>query len=78
MDDRMTKTKSTRGKPVHVYLRDGDVTKVRELMALVVSQGERASDSLIVRAAIRAATPGRSFLEAYSQAASEDLRFKRD
>jgi hypothetical protein len=74
----MTKAKSKRGKPVNLYLRDGDVVKVRELMASVASQGERTSESLIVRAAIRAANPGRAFLEAYREAASEDLRFTRD
>lgn len=74
----MTKTKSRRGKPVNLYLRDGDVAKVRELMAFVAGQGERVSESLIVRAAIHATNPGRSFLEAYRQAASADLRFKRD
>jgi hypothetical protein len=74
----MTKPKSKRGKPVNLYLRDEDVAKVRELMASIVGQGERASESLIVRAAIHAANPGRAFLEAYRKAASADLRFKSD
>jgi hypothetical protein len=74
----VTKPKSRRGKPVNLYLRDEDVAKVRELMASVAGQGERTSESLIVRAAIHAANPGRHFLEAYRQAASADLRFKRE
>ena len=71
----MSKTK--RGKPVNLYLRDADVSKVRELLAFMAGQGERVSESLIVRAAIQAATPGRLFREAFKQAAAEDLRFRR-
>jgi len=74
----MTKAKSKRGKPVNLYLRDADVAKVRELVADIAGRGERVSDSLIVRAAIHAATPGRTFLEAYRQVASADLRFKQE
>lgn len=70
--------KVRRGKPVNLYLRDADIAKVRELMSAVAQHGDRVSESLIVRAAIHAASPGRSFLEAYRQAASADLRFKRD
>jgi hypothetical protein len=72
----MTKAKSRRGKPVNLYLRDEDVAKLRELTVALAERGERTSDSLIVRAAIHAATPGRSFFEAYRQVASVDLRFK--
>ena len=71
----MSKTK--RGKPVNLYLREADVAKVRELLAFMAGQGERVSESLIVRAAIQAATPGRLFREAFKQAAGEDLRFRR-
>ena len=74
----MTTKKVKQGKPVNLYLRDADVAKVRELMMAVVSQGERVSESLIVRAAIHAATPNRNFFEAYKQAAAADLRFKRE
>jgi hypothetical protein len=72
------KTPKKRGKPVNLYLRDADVAKVRQLMAEVIGQGDRVSESLIVRACIHAASPGRSFLDAYRQAASADLRFKRE
>jgi hypothetical protein len=75
----MTKpTKAKRGKPVNLYLRDEDVAKVRELTAALAERGERTSDSLIVRAAIHAATPGRAFFESYRQVAAADLRFKKE
>jgi hypothetical protein len=70
------KAQPKRGRPVNLYLRDEDVAKVRELTAVLAERGERTSDSLIVRAAIHAANPGRAFLEAYRQVASADLRFK--
>lgn len=75
---KATKPKSKRGKPVNLYLRDEDVQKVRELTAMLAERGERTSDSLIVRAAIHAATPGRTFLESYRQVAGADLRFKKE
>jgi hypothetical protein len=69
-------TKSKRGKPVNLYLRDSDIARVRELTAFAAAQGERTSDSLIVRAALRVASPGRAFLTALREVASADLRFK--
>ncbi len=73
----MKKTTTKRGKPVNLYLRDADLAKVRELTAFVAGQGERTSDSLIVRAALHAAIPGRTFLAALQEAASADLRFRQ-
>jgi len=70
------KKAAKRGKPVNLYLRDADVVKVRELIAVVAGNGDRVSESLIVRAAIHAAKPDAKFLAAYRQAASADLRFK--
>jgi hypothetical protein len=69
-------TKSKRGKPVNLYLRDSDIARVRELTAFAAGQGERTSDSLIVRAALQVASPGRAFLTALREVASADLRFK--
>ncbi|MEZ2346605.1 hypothetical protein [Terriglobus sp. RCC_193] len=69
------KASPQRGKRVTMYLRDEDREKVRQLMADIALQGERVSESLIVRAAILAAEPGKKFLTAYKQAASVDLRF---
>jgi len=74
----MKKATSKRGKPVNLYLRDADLAKVRELTAFAAGQGERTSDSLIVRAALLAATPGRTFLTALREVASADLRFRSD
>jgi hypothetical protein len=74
----MKKATTKRGKPVNLYLRDSDIAKVRELTAFAAGLGERTSDSLIVRAALQAATPGRTFLAALREAASADLRFTKD
>jgi hypothetical protein len=74
----MTQTKGKRGKPVNLYLRERDILKIRELTAFVASQGERTSDSLVVRAALHVAGTNRGFLAAYSVVASADLRFSRE
>jgi hypothetical protein len=63
---------------MNLYMRDADRARVRELTAFLAGQGERTSDSLIVRTALHAATPGRAFLIAYREAAKADLRFKRE
>jgi len=73
---RTKKTASKRGKPTNLYLRDDDIAKVRELVAFVAGEGERVSESLIVRAAIGVAKADRTFLAAFRDAASRDLRFK--
>jgi hypothetical protein len=64
-----------RGKAVNLYLRDADLAKVHELTAFGARHGERTSISLVVRAALNAATPGRTFLASLREAASADLRF---
>jgi hypothetical protein len=76
----MKKSTTKRGQPgrrVTLYIRDTDVAKVRELTAFAAGQGERTSDSLIVRAALLAASPGRAFLTALREVASADLRFRQ-
>jgi len=73
----MKKT-TQRGRRVTLYIRDSDLVKVRELTAFAAGQGERTSDSLIVRAALLAATPGRRFLTALREVASTDLRFRQE
>lgn len=65
-----------RGKPVNLYLRDADLVKVHELTAFAAGQGERTSISLVVRAALLAANPGRTFLAALREAAAADLRYR--
>ena len=74
----MTAKKSTRGKPMNLYMRADDVTKMRELTAYAASNGQRTSDSMIVRAALRAVGPNRVFLQALKDAEAGDLRFKRE
>jgi hypothetical protein len=74
----MKKTAAKRGKPTNLYLRDADLAKVRELTAFAAGMGERTSDSLIVRAALLTATPGRAFLTALREVASADLRFRQE
>lgn len=76
----MTTAKKTtkRGKPTNLYLRDADLSKLRDLTAYLAGEGERTSDSLIVRAALHAVNPGPALLKAYRQAAGADLRFKRE
>jgi hypothetical protein len=73
----MKKT-TQRGRRVTMYIRDSDLVKVRELTAFAAGHGERTSDSLIVRAALLAATPGRRFLTALREVASTDLRFRQE
>jgi hypothetical protein len=74
----MKKPTTKRGKPTNLYLRAADLAKVRELTAFVAGKGERTSDSLIVRAAVHAATPGKAFFDAYREVASADLRFRQE
>ena len=54
------------------------LAKGRELTAFVAGKGERTSDSLIVRAAVHAARPGKAFFDAYREVASADLRFRQE
>jgi len=73
----MTAKKATRGKPMNLYMRADDVSKIRELTAYAAGNGQRTSDSKIVRAALRVASPSRAFLVALKEAGASDLRFKR-
>ena len=72
------KKKSSRGKPMNLYMRAEDVAKLRELTAYAASNGLRTSDSMIVRAALRIASTNRAFLLALKDAEAGDLRFNRD
>lgn len=67
---------SKRGKPMNLYLYETDVAKIRELVSWVAANGERVSDSLIVRTALRVASADKKFLAAYRDAAGADQRFK--
>lgn len=72
----MKKASSSRGRNVNLYLYDADIAKIRELVSWVAANGERVSDSLIVRAALRVAGADKKFLTAYRDAASADQRYK--
>ena len=65
------------GKPVQFWMHDEDRRILRELSAWLAGQGVRASDSLVIRSALRFTQTGAEFLEAYRQAAQLDGRLKR-
>lgn len=72
----MKKPSSERGQNVNLYLYDADIAKIRELVSWVAANGERVSDSLIVRTALRVSNTDNKFLAAYRDAASADQRYK--
>jgi hypothetical protein len=65
------------GKPVQFWLHEEDRRILRELSAWLAAQGVRASDSLVIRTALRSAKTGADFLQAYREAASLDGRLKQ-
>lgn len=69
--------KSRVGKPVQFWLHDEDRRLVRELSAWLAGQGERPTDSLVIRSALRMATAGGDLLNAYRQASQLDGRLKQ-
>jgi hypothetical protein len=71
-----TARKRKGGRDQHFWLHDDDRRLIRELAGWIGVQGERASDSLVVRAALRTARTGDTFLHAYRQAAKLDARFQ--
>lgn len=69
---------SKRGKPLTIYLHATDLEKLRDIRAALAGRGGRSTSSMIVRAALYAASPGALFMEAYRQVADADRRFKRE
>jgi hypothetical protein len=65
------------GKPVQFWMHDEDLRILRELSAWLAGQGVRASDSLVVRTALRSAKTGADLLQAYRKAAQLDGRLKQ-
>ena len=65
------------GKPVQFWMHDEDRRILRELSAWLAGQGVRASDSLVIRTALRSAKVGSELLEAYREAAQLDGRLKQ-
>ena len=69
--------KSRVGKPVQFWLHDEDRKLVRELSAWLAGQGERPTDSLVIRSALRMANTGGELLKAFRQASQLDGRLKQ-
>jgi hypothetical protein len=69
--------KARRGSGAQFWLHDEDRRLLRELSAWLAGQGVRATDSLVIRAALRAVKTGNGFLEAYRQASQLDGRLRR-
>jgi hypothetical protein len=57
-------------------MHEEDRRILRELSAWLAGQGVRASDSLVIRTALRSAKTGSALLEAYREAAKLDGRLK--
>lgn len=72
------KSRNKLGKPVQFWMYDDEIKLVRELSAWLAGQGIRASDSMVIRAVLRAAKTGSGLLDAYTQAAKLDGRVKHD
>jgi hypothetical protein len=64
------------GRPVQFWMHEEDRRILRELSAWLAGQGVRASDSLVIRTALRSAKTGAALLEAYHEAAKLDGRLK--
>ena len=71
------KPKPRKGKQVQFWFHEEDGKLVRELAAWLAGQGVRPTDSLVIRAALRAAETGTAFLQAYRRAAELDGRLKK-
>ncbi len=72
-----TNQTKSRGMPVQFWLHDEDRRLVRELAAWLAGQGERPTDSLVIRSALRMATTGGDLLKVYRQASQLDGRLKQ-
>lgn len=72
-----TGRKTRVGSPVQFWFHEEDRRLLRELAAWLAGQGLRPTDSMVIRAAIRAAKTGGEFLQAYRQASELDGRLKR-
>jgi hypothetical protein len=65
------------GRDQHFWLHDDDRKVIRELAGWIGVQGERPSDSRIVRAALRITRTGDDFLRAYRQVSELDARLSK-
>ncbi len=64
------------GRAVQFWMHEEDRRILRELSAWLAGQGVRASDSLVIRTALRSAKTGSELLEACREAAKLDGRLK--
>ena len=76
---RRAKTATSRrpGRDQHFWLHEEDRKLIRELAGWIGVQGERPSDSRIVRAALHIARTGDDFLRAYRQISELDARLSK-
>ena len=71
-----TKPTKPSGRAVNMYLHPENEHQIRRLAAFVNAHGERATDSQIVKAALRLAKPDEAFLRALKDAVGADARFR--
>jgi hypothetical protein len=69
---------SKRGKAVNIYLHDADQVRIRELAAYLANEGQRVSDSQIIKAALSLAQPDKRLLKAYLEIKGADQRYKQE
>jgi hypothetical protein len=69
---------SKRGKAVNIYLHDSDQIRIRELAAYLANEGQRVSDSQIIKAALLLAQPDKRLLKAYQEVRGADRRYKQE
>jgi len=67
---------SKRGKAVNIYLHEADRVRIRELAAYLANEGQRVSDSQIIKAALLLAQPDKRLLKAYQEIKGADQRYK--
>jgi hypothetical protein len=67
-----------RGKAKNIFLKDDDLTRIREFATFISGKGHRVSDSQVIAAALRVAKPDTKLLRAFEEGLLLDARFKRD
>ena len=65
------------GKFSSIYLNTEDQRILRELSVWFAGQGRKINDTLIIRAALRAARTGSDLLAAYDKAVRSDRRYTK-
>jgi superfamily II DNA/RNA helicase len=73
-----TSAASKRGKPVNIYLHQNDQARIRELAAYLANEGQRVSDSQIIKAALLLTQPDKRLLKAYQEVRGADQRYKQE